>query len=71
MVMTFAPDSIAADITSVLMVLPISAVVLVAIGCTGGVYLLLRRVTGGQEVEDLWTDDRPETVPLPELKTES
>ena len=67
-VQTITPEPIAGDIVAAAFVLPIAAVAWVAIGCTGGVYLLLRRATGGQEIEDIWTDDRPETVPLPELK---
>lgn len=47
---------------------PTAMMMVVAIGCTGGVYLLLRRTTGGKEVEDLWVDPREPEYPLPELK---
>ncbi|MCO8124308.1 hypothetical protein NHH03_21385 [Stieleria sp. TO1_6] len=38
-----------------------------AFGLLGGVYLLLRRDAGGQEVEDLWLPPQPATKPLPSL----
>ncbi|MDM4016820.1 hypothetical protein [Roseiconus lacunae] len=36
-------------------------------GLLGGIYLLLRRDTGGQEVEDFWQPDRMPQAPLPDL----
>ncbi|OYP31131.1 hypothetical protein CGZ80_21305 [Rhodopirellula sp. MGV] len=40
---------------------------LLACGLLGGVYLLLRRDTGGQDVEDFWKPAEPDRQPLPEL----
>jgi hypothetical protein len=36
-------------------------------GLLGGIYLLLRYDTGGQEVEDLWEQEQPDTPSLPKL----
>ncbi|WP_145389523.1 hypothetical protein [Stieleria neptunia] len=42
-----------------------------AFGLLGGVYLLLRSDTGGQEAEDLWEPPAPPVEPLPELPEEA
>ena len=42
-----------------------------AMGLTGGVYLLLRRDAGGQEVEDFWSPPQESDPPLPELPSEA
>jgi hypothetical protein len=61
-------DSMADDVLRYIGLIPV-AVLLTSIGLmTGGVYLLVRRRIGGQEVEDLWesmTQSKPE---LPELE---
>lgn len=50
--------------------LPTAMMAVVACGCTGGIYLFLRRWTGGKEIEDLWLDPRSPPHSLPELKVD-
>ncbi|MCA9138481.1 MAG: hypothetical protein KDB00_17035 [Planctomycetales bacterium] len=38
-----------------------------AFGLLGGIYLLLRRDTGGQDIDDFWTPQQTRPQPLPEL----
>jgi hypothetical protein len=46
---------------------PVAVAVTLAWGLVGGVYLLLRRDAGGQEVEDVWIPPSEPAPPLPSL----
>ena len=46
---------------------PLVVDITLAWGCVGGVYLLLRRDAGNQELEDIWLPTPKPIVPLPEL----
>jgi hypothetical protein len=46
---------------------PVAVAVTLAWGLVGGIYLLLRRDAGGQEVEDVWIPPAEPTPPLPSL----
>lgn len=50
-----------------LRLLPIAWAIVILSGSIGGIYLMLRRVTGGQEIEDIWIPKPNETVSLPDL----
>lgn len=50
--------------------LPIAWMTVVGGGVLGGIYLMLRRFTGGQEIEDIWVPTPPPEVPLPKLRTD-
>ena len=46
---------------------PLVVVITLMWSLVGGIYLLLRYDTGGQEVEDLWQPSPPSDPPLPEI----
>ena len=46
---------------------PVAVMVTLAWGLSGGIYLLLRRDAGGQEVEDVWLPPSDPQPPLPSL----
>ncbi|MDG2220932.1 MAG: hypothetical protein P8L85_06115 [Rubripirellula sp.] len=53
--------------SNALAMIPIVMVTTLSWGLAGGIYLLLRYNTGGQEVEDLWEQKTAAISPLPEL----
>ncbi len=63
-----APDGLIAAADSIFRHIPIVAMLTVSWALIGGVYLLIRRDAGGQEIEDLWQPVMPPPPPLPELK---
>ena len=62
-----AADSVKQASQSVLDAGPPIVVLAMLAAATGGVYLLLRRDAGGQEVEDIWQPPAIPVEPLPEL----
>jgi hypothetical protein len=57
--------------TNLLSYLPVVVFLTAAWSLLGGVYLLLRYDTGGQEVEDLWQAGPPPEPPLPSIPKQS
>lgn len=50
-----------------LAMIPLVVVTTLSWGLAGGIYLLLRYDTGGQEIEDLWEQETAAISPLPQL----
>ena len=62
--------SLAARTAVLLLFVPVIVTITLFWGLLGGVYLLLRRDAGGQEVEDLWLPPSEPAEPLPNLPTD-
>lgn len=66
-----ATDGMITKSIALLKHLPVIALLTATWSLLGGVYLLLRYDTGGQEVEDLWQADVPSDPPLPNIPSQS
>lgn len=59
--------AIVSSVSGLLRLLPLAATLAVALSSIGGIYLLLRRDAGKQEVEDIWRPSPKPKSELPEL----
>lgn len=68
--LTGCSPQVASVTSSALTAVPAVVVATLGGGFLGGIYLLLRYDTGGQEIEDLWETQEASAPPLPALPTQ-